>query len=1661
MRKRLLYLALMVIGCAAFAFAQSHPLPYYNPCDDLSTISRTGSGTAYGSRGWTKQYQGVDNFFRTYNWNASYDFTGAVFFGPFDFEAGKIYCIKANMRKNYNGDPKYDGSVKFSLLPSGTIQPNTSTYNSNPTNSACVIKDENVFYTIENLDNIQFEEYPVFFSPKENQNGAWIGISCYFGKVSTQYFYITDFTLEESNADVPAAPTNCWVTADVEGYKKADFGFTAPTKTALGADITKGISSVDVYWGDFMIHSEKNPTPGQSYTFSHEFAMSGVYNFKFVATYDGANGLGTTVSETIGVIPPAHTTTNDYNDGFGTRHTLLANYIPSLGGVRLALDYKEKNNYPAADGYKWKIVRQPGNVVIAEASETPDIVDETFNPETKIIAYYEVTTVIPEGVSKSPKTYTSTVISLNNSVPYQVRFSDASAINEFTAYSENGATSFWTSNSNGYANANNVKLMLTTPSVLLEAGKYYSFEAGICSNTITPIGFEIYYGGANVPDSMIHEIMPYTMETSRQVRVGHKAFFSPEKSGNYSFGVRSVNWDNLSNYNGMQLFDIGVYEVNPDLPGPVEGLQVVYLSGTQAQLKFKASPKNIANQPQQSLESIVIYKDGAAVQTIENPTPGQEYTIDIPVVQGETNIYRVTPFNQYGEGTSESAKVALIVITTRADSEYINNFNTALAFDGYTVIDGGNDGYDWHFQAGEARAYPGRTNMDEWLITPPVLLNAKQWHKVMFTTHCAKAKDADKQTYISLWIGDSPDPASMKKVLIEPWNVTTGDAVLLKNYFDVDSTGTYYLGFHAECAHGDGHEVYMSNFHIYPDMDPQVPGACAIKVTPDRDGKLACKVHIDLPEQCIDGSDLQNLTYCYLYVDNETSARFSQSIRLDQFTSFDFKLPGNELSEGPHLFRAYCRNNKGDGREIEDVAFIGINAPSHPTECWAEQTENDGEVKISWEAPVIDKDGFDLNPDLVWYNVFEYVLNAQGSAYVEVPLCDSIRDLSYTCQVMTPMTGQAFKRFGVRAHTKTAADRQMSAGVIINPTLVGSPYGLPYDESFKVTTEHVYMSQRIGDVTTAMWGTVNSDPAGNAGADGDHGMAMMETLGAYCAAGLVSGRIMLNAEHPWMYLYVYNMGNPNRADMNELELQVKTEGGEWTSIYNNTIDEWTDGYNGWQKITFDLGEYAGQTIQTAIVGASVNYAYVYIDHCYIGEAPAADMSVAALEVPEEVFPGLSNSVYASVKNNGNAATTGVANLYRGNEVVGTADYTLEPGQRAQLALVDSIALDDAKMANDFDYKVVLVADKDLDLVDNTSAVLNSLVPDWTAYPTVLNLTATSNEKQNITLAWEAPAVPETASAVTYDMEEFGQPWTNLAKIGQMINLDLDNEPVAAMNVTGWPLTEYGHYGWFVADMSIDAFANYGEYFNAHSGDKTLMAMITHPNSEYQANDVLILPRLSGEAQTISFWARSFTDDYRNSFSIIVSYTDNDYYSFSEFEDHGWYAPGQWHEFKFEIPEGVQFVGIRHYGYAGAYLLVDDITFTPAGLEQLKVEGYNVTRNNEMLANAWAQAEYVDNLDADGSYTYEVSVVYNRGLSAPVMASADFTGLEGLNAGKPAVYGQTGEIAIANAAGLAVNVYNAAGMLLTTTEGAASMTIPATAGVYVVTIADATFKVTVK
>ena len=158
---------------------------------------------------------------------------------------------------------------------------------------------------------------------------------------------------------------------------------------------------------------------------------------------------------------------------------------------------------------------------------------------------------------------------------------------------------------------------------------------------------------------------------------------------------------------------------------------------------------------------------------------------------------------------------------------------------------------------------------------------------------------------------------------------------------------------------------------------------------------------------------------------------------------------------------------------------------------------------------------------------------------------------------------------------------------------------------------------------------------------------------------------------------------------------------------------------------------------------------------------------------------------------------------------------------------------------------------------------------------------------------------------------------------------------------------------------------------------------------------------------------------------------------------------------------MQFVGIRHYGYAGAFILLDDITFTPAGLEQLQVEGYNVTRNSEMLANTWAQAEYVDNLDADGSYTYEVSVVYNRGLSAPVMASADFTGLEGLGAGQPAAYGQIGEIAIANAVDQAVNVYNAAGMLIYTGEGAATMTVPAATGVYVVTIADATFKVTVK
>jgi hypothetical protein len=188
-------------------------------------------------------------------------------------------------------------------------------------------------------------------------------------------------------------------------------------------------------------------------------------------------------------------------------------------------------------------------------------------------------------------------------------------------------------------------------------------------------------------------------------------------------------------------------------------------------------------------------------------------------------------------------------------------------------------------------------------------------------------------------------------------------------------------------------------------------------------------------------------------------------------------------------------------------------------------------------------------------------------------------------------------------------------------------------------------------------------------------------------------------------------------------------------------------------------------------------------------------------------------------------------------------------------------------------------------------------------------------------------------------------------------------------------------------------------FPAHSGDQYLWSFC--PADEQAgtpaADHWLISPELSGDAQTISFYARVITAQYgAETFEILASSTDNAPESFTIVGTTRSLESTEWTEVTADLPAGTRYFAIRHTSTDIFGMFIDDVTFAANG-EAPAPTSFNIYYNGEKIANVEGdKTSYTIAADkvALGEQTFAVSAVYANGTeSRPVTATITVTGIE--------------------------------------------------------------------
>ena len=1118
---------------------------------------------------------------------------------------------------------------------------------------------------------------------------------------------------------------------------------------------------------------------------------------------------------------------------------------------------------------------------------------------------------------------------------------------------------------------------LITPAIKLEAGKPYHFAIDAATYSASyPEKFEVKMATAAKASVLSEgtEIIPVTtvVSSAKEFYTFENESFVVEETGYYHFGVHAVSPANMwTLYVANVLVEEGP---DPTAPAAVEAFTVTPLDGELgAVISFTAPTKAINGETlaANAITKIDILRDGAVINTIEAPATGAEltYTDQAEDLTIGTHKYQAIAYGETGiGGKSEAVEVFLFAILNVPASFDLTKQDVFTTFQ---VVDANADGKTWSWDASYGTYYNYSSSLaaNDYLISVGINLKKGNIYKVAMDARSYSDNYPEK---FEVLVGTEATVEAMTLTAIPVTTVASATDVEFEGEFIAPEDGVYYLAVHA-VSDANMWRLHVSKLAIEKGPEPTAPAAPELTMTPADLGELEATGEVKVPATAINGEPLTDNISVDIYRDDEL------------FTTFNMA-PGSSkqfvdvtCEGGLHTYMAVPSNASGVGQKSEKVTiFVGPDVPA-PIENIAVSSPEAGKLTFTWD-PAVGANGGYVDPTKVEYTVVTLVEEVVlfWTVLVEDQTLGSVTGKTTATVDFDVDLGEAgFQYFGVKA---TVNGETSDPTVNYGYARTGAPVQLPIIETFE------------GKQMNNVWFTSNASLyVSEDSSDGD-GVSLALTPTLPQPTEFMTLKLDLKQAANPTILFDAKKGT-SAAD--KIEVFALTPDGVYTVLETVTL---TDEYQSFKIVV----PSALKNVRWAHLGFKVNFedaGNVLLDNIKILDFYQYDLSVA-VSAPASVVAGNKAAIKVVVKNEGeNAATGYTVKLNAGDEeLLNTpVNETLQSFATAEFtAELETSIFDDAA-------DVALIA---------TVEYVNDLNPDndvasalvTIKEPSAVGVTDVTAEYADgsILVGWTAPE--NVTEETTEDVEAYAD-----FEVGGL------NEDVHVGNIGEWTVYDgngvfgYGfngitvpglgdHNAWLVMNpaspqISQDLSANYP----AHSGTKFFISTcVAEPETNIPDTDHwLISPELPGVAQTLSFFARTITDQYGpETFEILVSSTDAEIESFTVLATETTEVT-DWTEFTYELPAGTKYFAIRHTSNDVFGLLVDDITFSVGGGE---IDHFNIYLDNELNTTAAADeaTATIENVGT-GSHTVAVSVVYTGGQeSKPVVVNVDVaTGLNSI------------------------------------------------------------------
>lgn len=655
--------------------------------------------------------------------------------------------------------------------------------------------------------------------------------------------------------------------------------------------------------------------------------------------------------------------------------------------------------------------------------------------------------------------------------------------------------------------------------------------------------------------------------------------------------------------------------------------------------------------------------------------------------EGMANYY-YTVTSLIGEQTGGMATSNSWFAGETFDVPYSQTFDSEEGMNGFTILDGDGDDASWEYSSFWKAAwskYNKYEQSDNWLITPPIKLEANSTYRVTFR---ACAFDEESPERFEVMFGRTPTAEGMTKTIVAPTITNNTKLTVYTGDFTTDASGVGYIGFHA-ISPANSYRLIVDDIEVKLTAAAGVPAAVAdLTATPASDGSGKVNISFTTPDKTQDGSALKNLTAVEIFRDAEASPvkKFENPATATKLEWMDENAPAGDVT-----YRVIASNDAGRGIEASVPVFVGFDNPL-PASNLKLIINDDNELVLTWKAPAKTVSGLDINPEHLSYTV----TRSDGTVMVE-----KTKNNSFTDVTQTNVSSQKMIYYQV----ETFYGNQAGEIAIGDYVIVGDPLQLPFKESFseKSLENAPWVISRVSGHTDMRWSLQSQATTPDATAqDNDGGFASFVAYDQ--PSGLMermtSPKIdLFSADHPVLKFYIYT----TTANSNEtLAVQISNNDHDFHTLKELTTK---DNSTGWKEVSIEIPrKYCTESAMISFLGTTARGFNIHIDNIRIengdGDLLNYDLEAVSLDVPA-LMPDQEAKITFTVYNNGlrSVDNYSVSLLVNGNPVIkADAEKAIAPGETYQY--VFKLTPEQSDLNQTFRFKGRLTCELDTDPENN-------------------------------------------------------------------------------------------------------------------------------------------------------------------------------------------------------------------------------------------------------------------------------------------------------------------------------------------------------------------------